>query len=259
MKNKILVIIIFLTLEIFSQTQITYDYFEYDMPICTANLLINKNESIFKLNDKRNSGLDEKNTTDERWHYVQNDAISKIILSNEKKSVVRIPLFGNEIIYEIELDKDGAYEFTGKKRKINNFNCEQLIHKAYGKEYDIWFTTEIPINFGPIKLNNHPGLIVEVTDITINRKYLISNIENKIDIQIFNDLKDYITSKTPLSKTEYDKKVTEILLNRKRKVIAKLNEIEGAKITFPLDERSSTDFLIDIPIGLIPALNKITQ
>ncbi|WP_428223958.1 GLPGLI family protein [Flavobacterium sp.] len=258
MKTIFLSVFSFLSFALFAQTQITYDYFENDMSICTAILLIQNNESIFKLNDLRTSGLDEKHSTDDVFHFAQNDEISKVIYSTEKSSIVRIPLYGNEIIYQVGLDVDGAYKFTGKHKKIGDFDCEQLIHKAYGKEYDIWFTTEVPLNFGPIKLNNNPGLLVEVTDVTINRKYILNKIENKVDIVLFNKLKDYMLSKKYLMKEEYDKKVTEILTNKKRAKIAKMNE-NGATITFPTHEKSSTAFLIDIPEGLIPALNKISQ
>ncbi len=45
--------------------------------------------------------------------------------------------------------------------KIANFNCIKAVGTFGNRIYDVWFTPDVPINFGPYKLGGLPGLILE--------------------------------------------------------------------------------------------------
>lgn len=44
---------------------------------------------------------------------------------------------------------------------IEEFNCVKAIGEFGGRTYDVWFTPDIPVSFGPFKLWGLPGLILE--------------------------------------------------------------------------------------------------
>lgn len=56
---------------------------------------------------------------------------------------------------------DLQWKLFNETKKIGNFNCQKAIGTLRGREYIAWFTNEIPIPFGPWKLQGLPGLILE--------------------------------------------------------------------------------------------------
>lgn len=49
-------------------------------------------------------------------------------------------------------------------KKIGDLTCKKAIGEFRGRTYEVWFSEEIPVNFGPWKLWGLPGLIVEAQD-----------------------------------------------------------------------------------------------
>lgn len=47
-------------------------------------------------------------------------------------------------------------------KKILNYNCQKASCYFRGRKFDVYFSSEIPFNDGPWKLNGLPGLILEV-------------------------------------------------------------------------------------------------
>ena len=56
------------------------------------------------------------------------------------------------------------WKLLGEKKKIGKFNCQNASIKFRGRTFIAWFTTDIPIGFGPYKFKGLPGLILEVYD-----------------------------------------------------------------------------------------------
>ncbi|WP_271782464.1 GLPGLI family protein [Aquimarina algiphila] len=58
------------------------------------------------------------------------------------------------------------WKLQQEHKKIANYDCQKAIAKYRGREYTVWFTTEITVSHGPWKLRGLPGLILEVTEET---------------------------------------------------------------------------------------------
>jgi GLPGLI family protein len=48
--------------------------------------------------------------------------------------------------------------------KVSEYHCQKATTTFRGRNYEAWFTTEIPISDGPYKFNGLPGLIVKIAD-----------------------------------------------------------------------------------------------
>lgn len=107
----------------------------------------------------------------------------------------------NMLTQLVNLDAAGVYQYvepipvlkwkiSSKKKNIMGYKCQSATVKFRGREYEAWFTSDIPLNFGPWKFQGLPGLILEVMD-TKNEYHFIANgikkITEKKDIMIFDE------------------------------------------------------------------------
>ncbi len=56
------------------------------------------------------------------------------------------------------------WKITNKEKKIGNFNCTKATCHYSGRDYTAWFAKELPMPFGPWKLQGLPGIILEAYD-----------------------------------------------------------------------------------------------
>lgn len=74
-------------------------------------------------------------------------------------------------IYGVEKNSKLDWQIENEIKKIGNFNCKKATTNFRGHEYTAWFTEDIPVPFGPWKLNGLPGLILEVYD--TNKEFFV--------------------------------------------------------------------------------------
>jgi GLPGLI family protein len=237
---------------------IEYNY-EDNNTKCKSNLyIISNKESLYRINDKREEGVKVNEKDEMEVEIVYNDKISKIFYSTQKESVTRIPLYKSEFLYS-DLNSKIKYKLTGKNKEIKKYQCQEAKFELNGRKYTVWFTSDVAINFGPYKINGLPGLVVELFEETNKIKITLSSFKKTIDLKEFENYKIYILSKKSLSYTEYEKKLTQTMVTKKKSMISKIKEIEGATIEFSENQVAFTELIIDIPTNLVSELKKIKE
>lgn len=89
---------------------------------------------------------------------------------------------------------------------LNGYNCLKATTSFAGRNYEAWFTMDIPISDGPYKFHGLPGLIVKIYDTSNEHKYELVKVEKLRYIKPIYILdRDYIqvTSKEYLAAFNY--------------------------------------------------------
>jgi GLPGLI family protein len=56
------------------------------------------------------------------------------------------------------------WEIIDSTKEIFGITCQKAVGDFRGRTYEVWFTTSMPLSFGPWKLSGLPGLIIEASD-----------------------------------------------------------------------------------------------
>jgi hypothetical protein len=80
-------------------------------------------------------------------------------------------------------------------KKILGYSCQQATGRFGGRIYTAWFTTDIPLQYGPWKLNGLPGLILEAADDKKEVAFIATEINKGKDGQLTdNESSTYLTT-----------------------------------------------------------------
>jgi len=191
-------------------SEIKVDYKEYcdtDVPVVLPTTLwIKNNSSIYQ----------EKFSIVERWvekpsaiqinaEKFKSNYEPYLKVDRNKKEILFFAPVGKSTFLIKDTYTDLPWVITQETKQIAGYSCTKATTKFRGREWIAWFTSEIPLPFGPWKLNGLPGLILEASDTTNKYTFLATNIEN-VESGLFE--KDFsammpIKTKTPMPIREY--------------------------------------------------------
>ena len=100
--------------------------------------------------------------------------------------------------YNISDDRKINWKILPEKEKIGEWNAQKAEADFAGRHWIAWFSTEIPIQDGPYKFRDLPGLIVKIEDKTGSHKMElkgIKNISGDININVWDAKEIAINSK----------------------------------------------------------------
>lgn len=243
-----------------------------------ADLIIKGKEAVFKVkeDDKEDTGV--KSSGDPNVFIVKRrntDKLSTFSYSNQDDIFIRTPYVKGrerEFVYRFKraaLD----WQITDETKKIEKYHCQKATVALHGRHYEAWFTTEVPINFGPFHLNGLPGLIVQVRvfldkdEIGTGRKYwkLIS-VTNGSKNEVFDFHKSFFAKHKVMDYAVYEKAASEAMLEFKRKQLtiaaefdAKWAKEHGTEPTgyVTYGKEFFTGYLFDVPEGIREKLKKM--
>lgn len=188
--------------------------------IVTLYLNLKDNQSIFQ--DDKKSKIDSV-IASQKFTQLSSLPLFKtnhVIFKNLQKSKITY----SEIIDHInfgydESIKDFKWKLYDGKRTILNYQCKEAKITLYGRNYNAWYTSDIPIIDGPYKFSGLPGLILEVYDDNDNFHYKALAITKKI-INVIYDTNFNTIERKKLR----DSKINNIIKNSKTEI--KLNPME---------------------------------
>ena len=111
---------------------------------------------------------------------------------------------------------------TDKKevKKIGNFTCNKATLHFRGRNYEAWYTTKIPLSYGPFKFRGLPGLILEIYDTSYFYHWVATKVtyplKETINLKFVDKLKlQEITLKQFVEKSEKFQKLRAQITSRR--------------------------------------------
>ncbi len=92
------------------------------------------------------------------------------------------------------------WKLIDEQKIVNTFNCKKAIVNYKGRNWIAWYTTEIPLSYGPYKFSGLPGLIIKISDENDDYEFEL------INSQPSNNLKGKIVT---VNKLRYEKDAVE--------------------------------------------------
>ncbi|CAM4110996.1 GLPGLI family protein [Gillisia hiemivivida] len=158
---------------------------------------------------------------------------------------------GNQLITTTEELILQNWKATGEEETINGRSCVKLVTSYRGRDYIAYVDLSVPVNFGPWKFNNFPGLPVLVKDTENKLSWTLSKIkyEDVAKLKKFTiEQKQYLGSlkSIPLeeyvdiydsSKGGFDLMVSKLPREFKRQGSGKMKQRKGLEIEFEWEEK----------------------
>jgi GLPGLI family protein len=87
-----------------------------------------------------------------------------IITSASEKTVYVNKVFSENNYLIKEVMEKINWKIEKETKSLLGYTCQMATGVCKGRKYTAWFTTDIPVSFGPWKLQGLPGLIMEAYD-----------------------------------------------------------------------------------------------
>lgn len=158
--------------------------------ISNYELYFNNTQSIYLLN--RDTTLSESKTNGRLAKLIQQNA-SELPFYYKKLNKNEV-IFNSKTVLKQYTVKDSInlnWTILKEKKTIGNYECAKATTEFRGRKYTAWFTTKIPVDYGPRKFSGLPGLIVQIYDSKgVYKAYATEiKINNFINTEkVFNDI-----------------------------------------------------------------------
>lgn len=177
MLNKLLILVtILITSNSFSQIYRLEYKFGDNMPMvgnttysATLDYDTKTKESVYTVFKKN---INTELSTQDNIIMLEDENIDNFIVYNDFKDSLTITQ--DQIDIEMFLFKEKTpkikWNLTNETKTKNNLNLKKATTSFRGRNYEVWYTLDIPVSIGPWKLNGLPGAVVEAKE-DINRYY----------------------------------------------------------------------------------------
>lgn len=151
-------------------------------------LIFDKNKSIYIT---RNDSIEKRNIY-EHTKIEDGDDVHVVTKATNAyglryfTDILKDSLYSRDIGFTYVKEKKPTivWDIKSETKKIGNYDCIKAIAEFRGRNYTAWFTTDIPLPYGPWKLQGLPGLILEVYDTNKEVFFYFKNLKYPSDTQI---------------------------------------------------------------------------
>ena len=175
-----------------------------------TTLYISGNASVYREKYSTKVPWEERTTPEqiEREKRFANNGVPEDYFLKVDRNKKEILLF-DDLVTNVFLVQDNyeelTWNITGETKTIAGLSCIKATTNFRGRDWTAWFAPEIPLAFGPWKLNGLPGLILEAYD--SNTTYIMKavKIEHKKDDIVTRDFTRLMKTKNrkPISYQQF--------------------------------------------------------
>lgn len=123
---------------------------------CFYSYPLYRMDSVYTANScMKSAGGMEPYFPERIYHYINDDRLHV---------VSRMPFLTNISTCYEESVPTFDWKMTDRWMDMAEFRCNMATCRYGGRDWTVWFTTQIPINYGPWKFSGLPGLILKVED-----------------------------------------------------------------------------------------------
>lgn len=170
-----------------------------------GNIHYNTTKSVF-LNEIKKMTVDEVTGIPNINIMGAGDGTENCLSDIDNSIILKDYSIGNQIVCTTETFIKQNWKTTGKNKIINKIDCIELTTKFRGRNYIAYVDLKRPINYGPWKFNNFPGLPILIMDVDNKLKWTLTEIKQQ-SIQSIEkfvvEQKDYLMSLKQMSLLEY--------------------------------------------------------
>ncbi|QBO58021.1 GLPGLI family protein [Chryseobacterium salivictor] len=223
--KKISFLVLFISSLFFSQKNkegvISYEQ-NYKGKTLNAILLFDSNYSLYKISTaKEHTSI--YTSSDGSLVYPSNtiDSIANktrfILFDNAKNYFYNNNINGNKEHLIID-QKKFNWKVSTEEKNILGYECSKATTVIGNVEYIAWFTNQIPLSYGPVKINGLNGIILEISDVNGDLKILAKNITiQKSSAEIENFAENY-NFNSSITEEEYQKLFNNHLIDIENKI-----------------------------------------
>lgn len=174
--------------------KITYlEQYNFAIPVnFSSTLVISEQASLFlKDMNTRKQGY-VTNPIDNQGFFKNREGITEQVVltgtneytfyDTDKKSFSFL-VGGNSNVYKefVDTPNDINWLLTNETKEIGKFVTHKAVANFRGREWEVWFTHDIPMSYGPWKLKGLPGLILEAKEKTGKIYFSAIKVEKTTD------------------------------------------------------------------------------
>lgn len=89
-----------------------------------------------------------------------------------------------DIEYQYEETLNHQWQLGKDTKSIKGYSCRNATVSYGGRTWTAWYTTAIPLKYGPYKFHGLPGLIIKITDSTGNYDFEIYSINKRETVKL---------------------------------------------------------------------------
>lgn len=127
-------------------------------------LIFNESKSIFTQDKTFKLQENDLKKNNEEIKIKTEEVLPHIIIDMARDSIYNQVMIFVKPYYVKDKIYKPKWQILKEFKNIGNYKCQKATTNFRGRNYIAWFSEQIPVNFGPWKLNGLPGLILEIED-----------------------------------------------------------------------------------------------